>query len=133
MISIDDYLAHGLTIEQPSEAVIDNAQLLLPKVNALLERAAAAGVDCAVDPIVNSGWRPASYNATVPNAAVLSKHITGEAIDVRDVEGMLDDWCVRNLEVLAEIGLWLEHPLSTKGWCHVQSVAPRSGNRMFYP
>jgi hypothetical protein len=113
--------------------VIDNAQLLLPKVNALLERAAAAGVDCAVDPIVNSGWRPASYNATVPNAAVLSKHITGEAIDVRDPEGMLDDWCVRNLEVLAEIGLWLEHPLSTKGWCHVQSVAPRSGNRMFYP
>jgi hypothetical protein len=30
--------------------VIDNAQLLLPKVNALLERAAAAGVDCAVIP-----------------------------------------------------------------------------------
>jgi hypothetical protein len=133
MITLEEYLAHGRTLEVPPQVVLDNAEDLLPKVNALLERAAAAGVDAAIAPVLNSGWRPAAYNAQVPNAAVLSKHITGQAADIYDPEGMLDDWCVRNLEVLTNLGLWLEHPLSTKGWCHVQSVPPRSGNRMFYP
>ena len=34
---------------------------------------------------------------------------------------------------LASLGLWMEHPLATKGWCHLQVVSPRSGMRVFYP
>lgn len=133
MITLEDYFVRMSRAEQPSQEVRDNAAALLPLVNTLLIRAAADGIECAIEPKVNSGWRPAAFNATVPGAAVNSKHITGQAIDVADPDGMLDDWCVRNLEVLAELGLYLEHPLSTKGWTHVQSVPPRSGNRMFYP
>lgn len=133
MITLDEYFGHASRVDQPTQVVQDNAADLLPKVNALLERAAAAGIECAVEPVLNSGWRPPAYNATVPGAAVHSKHITGQAADIADPDGMLDDWCVRNMEVLAEIGLWLEHPLATKGWCHLQNVPPRSGNRMFYP
>lgn len=82
---------------------------------------------------VNSGWRPASYNVTVPGAALKSKHITCEAIDLADPDGDLDEWCMKNQDTLAEIGLWLEHPAATKGWCHVQIVPPKSGNRVFFP
>jgi hypothetical protein len=40
---------------------------------------------------------------------------------------------MENLDVLAEIGLWLEHPISTPRWCHVQTVPPKSGKRVFTP
>jgi hypothetical protein len=133
MITAEDYFGHQSHVEEPAQEVRDNAAELLPRVNTLLARAAAEGIECAATPKLNSGWRPAAYNATVPGAALHSKHITGQAADIGDPDGLLDDWCVRNLEVLADIGLWLEHPLSTKGWTHVQCVPPRSGNRVFYP
>lgn len=82
---------------------------------------------------VTSGWRPPAVNATTPNAAIKSKHMTGQAIDIQDDEGDLDEWCLAHPGALAQLGLWQEHPASTKGWCHVQTVAPKSGNRVFYP
>lgn len=82
---------------------------------------------------VNSGWRPPQVNANTPGAALRSKHMTGQAIDISDPDGDLDEWCLENPQALAELGLWLEHPSATKGWCHVQTIPPRSGNRIFYP
>lgn len=82
---------------------------------------------------VNSGWRPPSVNAATPGAAKFSRHMTGEAIDIQDDEGDLDEWCLSHPGVLEALGLWQEHPASTKGWCHLQTVAPKSGNRVFYP
>lgn len=131
MISLEDYFGKVSHIEEPSDEVRENAAELLARVNALL--ADLAGVEAAESPQVNSGWRPAAYNATVPNAAVKSKHITGHAIDLADPDGDLDEFLIDNPQALARHGLWLEHPLATKGWCHLQSVPPRSGNRVFYP
>lgn len=82
---------------------------------------------------VNSGWRPAFVNAATPGSAPRSKHMTGQAIDIADPEGDLDEWCLEHLEVLQTIGVWLEHPSATKGWTHVQTVPPKSGKRVFYP
>lgn len=82
---------------------------------------------------VNSGWRPPAVNAGTPGAAVFSRHMTGEAIDLYDPEGDLDEWCLAHPEILEKLGLWQEHPASTKGWCHVQTVPPKSQNRVFYP
>jgi LAS superfamily LD-carboxypeptidase LdcB len=82
---------------------------------------------------VNSGWRPPSVNAATPNAAPRSKHMSGHAIDISDPEGDLDEWCMDNPEILQTIGLWQEHPSATKGWCHVQTIPPKSGKRVFYP
>lgn len=82
---------------------------------------------------VNSGWRPAIINAATPNAAPRSKHMLGQAIDISDPEGDLDEWCLEHAEVLEAVGLWQEHPSATKGWCHVQIVPPKSGRRVFYP
>ena len=84
---------------------------------------------------VNSGWRPPQVNAATPNAAVMSKHMTGQAIDLADPEGDLDDWLMSPIgqAQMTRLGLWHEHPAATKGWAHLQTVPPRSGNRTFYP
>lgn len=82
---------------------------------------------------VTSGWRPPSVNAGVPGAAPRSKHMTGQAIDIADPEGDLDDWCSDNLGTMERLRLWMEHPSATKGWCHLQTIAPKSGRRVFYP
>jgi hypothetical protein len=131
MIALEDYFGRVSHIEEPSEEVKANAADLLDRVNSMLSE--CPQIEPVTEAKVNSGWRPASYNATVPNAAPRSKHITGQAIDLADPEGELDEFLFDNPQILAAHGLYQEHPLATKGWCHVQSVAPRSGNRVFYP
>jgi hypothetical protein len=82
---------------------------------------------------ITSGWRPRSVNAATPGASMTSKHLTGQAIDIADASGTLDQWCLKNQDTLAELGLWLEHPDATQGWCHLQTTPPRSGARVFRP
>jgi Peptidase M15 len=103
-----------------------NARETLRRVNRLLRRAGMMRK-------VTSGWRPAAINATVPGAATGSRHLSCLAIDLEDRNGALDAWCMANLAVLEELGLWLEHPAATPGWCHLQTQPPRSGNRVFHP
>ena len=103
-----------------------NARDIVRRVNRLLKRAGLMRK-------VSSGWRPSALNATVPGAASGSKHIHCLAIDLEDRDGALDAWCMSNLPVLEELGLWLEHPKATRGWCHLQTRPPRSGNRVFEP
>ncbi len=124
----------------PPQEVQDACEGLLDKVNSLL-----ADPSCPdPDPGVRSGWRPADYNATVKNAAPNSNHITGHAVDLNDNDAALDNWLdeyeakdpttgkSRN-EMLEKYGLYREHPLATKSWCHLQDVSPKSGNRTYYP
>lgn len=114
-----------------------NAALTIELANKLLVLAKAAGVSLEAHPltktIVSSGWRPPAVNQATPGAAPRSKHITGQAIDLYDPDGDLDEWLLGNHQPLRDLGLWLEHPSATKGWCHVQTMPPRSGNRVFYP
>lgn len=103
-----------------------NARETLRRVNGLLRRAGMMRK-------VTSGWRPAAINAAVPGAAKGSKHVSCLAVDLEDRDGALDAWCMTHLEVLEELGLWLEHPAATAGWCHLQIEPPRSGSRVFNP
>ena len=125
----DDYF-QGRDRQFSSEWTVEieaNAQEMVRKANALLVAfdEPARGV--------NSGWRPKAINAATPGSAQFSKHMTAQAVDIADPHGDLDEWCLAHLDILEALGLYLEHPASTKGWCHVQTVAPRSGNRVFYP
>lgn len=141
MITVDDYfmgrrekysLALTPTIER-------NAHRLVNIVNALLAIAMAAGVHVPLHPVtgtpVSGGWRPPVINAAAPNAAPNSRHMTGEAVDLYDPDGDLDEWLMTDAgqSALARVGLWMEHPSATKGWSHLQSLPPRSGRRTFYP
>ena len=118
-----------------------NGTETVARVNALLNFAAEHGVK--VDTIA-SGWRPAEVNADTPNAAPTSRHLTGEACDVQDdKDRSFARWCLRNTaplcfqsglpDLLAEIGLWMEHAQWTPTWVHLQIVPPHSGRRIFVP
>lgn len=134
MISVNEYLNHWTlrygTVHVPEDeltpAMMEAAAVTVDKANQLLDRFGQSRG-------INSGWRPVEVNKLVPGAALMSNHTRCLAVDIADPEGDLDEWCLDNQPILAEIGLFLEHPASTKGWCHVQTVAPRSGNRVFYP
>jgi len=82
--------------------------------------------------IVSSGYRSPEQNAAA-GGAKKSNHMACLAADFHDADGKLDEWCMANLNVLEECGLWLEHPDATKNWTHVQVVPPKSGNRVFKP
>ena len=141
MLTIDDYLmgrgkryAADLT-----EDVQANALDLLSRVNLLLGFAYANGVQPTLDEKtgthVASGWRPPAINDATSNAAKSSRHMTGQAIDLRDDPDKrpLARWCLGNLDRLATIGLWMESPQWTPSWVHLQTVPPKSGKRVYIP
>lgn len=134
MITLSDYYM-GRDKQYPSELtdeIIANAMHTIERANLLLAKHRAATNDTEIRK-VTSGWRPRAVNGATPNAAPRSKHMTGQAIDISDPEGDLDEWCLANPEVLADLDLWQEHPAATKGWCHLQTVPPKSRRRVFYP
>lgn len=141
MILLDQYWM-GRDEEYPddlTDEVRDNAGLLLERVNRLLESAAAKDVNPAIDAttgtFVASGWRPRTVNDSTRNSGKNSRHIVGLAIDLRDTvpERPLARWCLRNLDLLEEIGLWMEDPQWTPTWVHLQAVPPGSGRRVYVP
>ena len=121
-----------------TDAIRDNATELLGRVNLLLSWAYADDVRPALDATtrthVASGWRPQAINGATSNAAAKSRHLTGEAIDLRD-NGTRDlaRWCLKNLDALQEIGLWMEDPQWTPTWVHLQIVPPASHRRVYCP
>lgn len=128
MLSLSDYFM-GRDVKFPHELtpeIQDNAAKTVAKASELL---AAFGEDRKV----TSGWRPTSINAATPGAAKKSNHMYGLAVDLEDADGRLGKWCIDNIERLIEIGLWMESKASTPSWVHVQTVAPRSGHRIFSP
>ena len=147
MITLTDYFQsydagpkRDLRLEYATALTPDierNAQRWVTIVNALL---AKVGVP---SPGLNSGWRPPAYNAKTPGAAKFSRHMSGEAGDLTDHDGTLDELLLADWErkrtdsLLTAFDLWMEHPAATKGWCHLQALPQPSfrttGNRIFYP
>lgn len=128
MITLNDYYM-GRDAQYPAlltDELRANAEETVRRANALLQVFGA-------DRSVTSGWRPPAINASIPNAAAHSKHMTCQAIDLADPDGDLDEWLYGTQQRLIDLQLWMEHPASTKGWCHVQIVPPMSGRLVFYP
>lgn len=141
MITITDYFM-GRRELYPMSVTPDLEREAIRTVelaNKLIVQAESYGVKFHTNPTtgsyVSSGWRPATVNASTPNAAPNSKHMTGQAVDIYDPDGDLDDWLMSGIgqATLNALGLWMEHPSATKTWSHIQTIPPRSGNRVFYP
>jgi zinc D-Ala-D-Ala carboxypeptidase len=82
---------------------------------------------------ISSGYRPAAQNAAV-GGAKKSNHIQCLAVDfVDDEKQTLGKWCLVNLNILEELGLYMEDLRHTKNWVHLQIVGPKSGKRIFIP
>lgn len=102
-----------------------NAADLAERVSRLLDLLGA-------NPRVSSGFRTIQTNAKSKGAKA-SSHLTGEAVDLEDTSGTLATNIMRNLHLLEQCGLYMESPQHTKGWVHLTTRSPRSGNRVFIP
>lgn len=107
--------------------ILQNATKLLEKVNALLSDLGI--ISCTI----NSGWRPAAYNASI-GGAPKSYHVRGMAIDLTDKTGQLDQVLSDRPELLKKYDLWREDSGSTPGWCHLDcGVRTDRPSRSFKP
>lgn len=140
-INVEDYFM-GRDHDYPGECtdvIRANAATTVERVNSLIDALAEKGIEIENHPEtrtpVASGWRPAAVNARVPGAAVRSKHMSAEACDLYDPDGLIDDYLMTSdgQALLTNLRLYLEDPGHTKNWSHVQTVAPRSGKRVFIP
>jgi Peptidase M15 len=141
MITAADYFM-GRREKYPQALTADierEAARTVDLANKLLAQAQTYHVTVDMHPAnnspVSSGWRPPEVNAATPNAAARSKHMTGQAVDIYDPDGDLDEWLMtgEGQAALTALGLWHENPAATKGWAHLQTVPPRSGRRTFHP
>lgn len=135
MILIEDYFGKWECSPDATPERVENAKVLLSKVNPLLNRAFDSGVQLHINPNTKThvagntygGFRPQDC----PQGAPHSSHKDGRAVDVFDPFNELDNWLTDKL--LEEFGLYRESPLATKSWCHLTDKAPGSGKRTFTP
>lgn len=143
-ITVDDYMMGRDKAHPPTDAQRQNAALTVALTNELLDEAVAAGVrldrmDQVTGTLVASGYRPPAINERTANSAVNSAHLSCEGVDIQDSRDQdLARWCLRNLPILARLGLYMENPrwtfsLNGDHWVHVQTRPPASGNRVYVP
>lgn len=82
---------------------------------------------------VSSGWRPPEVNEDTSNAAKASNHLKGLACDIADPKGDVMRWVLANLDLMQQLGLYLEDFRWTPTWVHFQIVPPGSGKRIYIP
>lgn len=111
-------VAHPLTEDQEA-----NLLKLLEAINGLRE---AYGKPM----LISSLYRPAGINAAA-GGAKKSAHLECLACDFVDNTGEIDEFCLDNVKLLEQLGLYLESPMHTQRWCHVQ-IRPTK-NRIFIP
>ena len=83
--------------------------------------------------VVTSGFRSVEDQQLINPRAPKSKHLLGLAVDIADADGKLWAWCMANMPVLEEAGLYLEDKSATPTWVHFQASPPKSGKRIFKP
>lgn len=125
-ISVTEYLMGRAKLEDLSPELQSNVNTLIPKINDLLEKFGEYR-KC------NSGYRSLEDQKRINPSAMKSKHLSCQAIDLEDKNRVLSQWCLKNVKVLEELGLYCEDFKYTPTWCHFQIVAPKSGKRFFIP
>jgi len=108
-----------------TDEVKDSAKSLINQVNQLLNELNVE--KCKV----SSGFRTQEANDTTANAAKKSRHMTGNALDIEDLDGSLKK--LITLDLLAKYSLYCEDFEHTKTWLHLQDIPPKSGRRIFIP
>jgi hypothetical protein len=144
MITLEQYFGK----KPHTDADEKNAQFLIARVNCLLIEAESSGViKLVIDPDTGS-YISGSKGGAGDGGFRLSDSATGRAksshkeakgIDIYDPQGKLDKWLDsfekpngvnKKLEMYS---LYREHASATPRWCHLQTRAPKSGRRTFYP
>lgn len=82
--------------------------------------------------LVSSGYRPGPFNA-LAGGAENSPHLTCEACDFHDPDGAIKNWVLQKPLILVECKLYMENPMNTRTWIHLQTRPVPSGRRIFSP
>jgi hypothetical protein len=130
LITPDDYLKRRDIIyyEDWNKKLEKTMLTTLEKINNFLKEIHINDVQ------VTSGWRPQQLNDSIKNAAVKSKHITCEAVDLLDMKPFLLMHAILENLIAAEIhGVYFEDFRYTPTWVHIQVTPPKSGQRIFIP
>ena len=121
------YPERAQSIELTSE-LKQNGVKLLNQVNQFLKDIGIKQV------IVSSGFRTSEANASLPNSAKRSLHMSCKAIDIADPDGGLATLIENEPDLLRKYGLWLEDPNYTKSWVHLDiGVRSDRPSRTFVP
>lgn len=83
--------------------------------------------------VINSGLRSQADQQRINPSAPKSKHLTGQAADIKDSDGAFWQFCMDNMDLMEQLGIYFEDRAATPSWVHCQTVAPRSGKRIFKP
>lgn len=102
----------GYKKEQVPAEVLANLKILMGKLNEL-------GKYYTKPVIVKRGYRGAELNEKVGGVSN-SPHMTGHAVDLVDKDGEIDRFMMNSSDKLKKLGLYVENPQETIGWCHVQ-------------
>lgn len=139
-LDVQEYLGTVFMADLPKD-IAANVKSLLGVINEVLTKFGSGRK-------ITSGYRSIEHHRKIYNKInadraktglpalkipMGSAHLSGLAIDLEDANGDLDEWCVENIDWLTEKGVYIEHPDHTKGWCHMQLRASKSGNNPFIP
>jgi len=123
LISRSEIVPYSVTLTESQDA---NVSKLLAKMNVIR---AEYGMPLRV----TSGFRTREDEMRIDPAHPNSAHTRGEAVDILDTDGRFWNWCVDHLELLAELGVYLESRAYTPTHVHLQICPPASGHRIFLP
>lgn len=125
-ISVMQYLMGRAKLEDLPPEHVTNINILIPKINELLERYNR--------PVpMNSGYRTVEDQKRINPKAMKSKHMEGAAIDLGDRDHNLRYFILNNVKILEELDLYMEDPSHTATWIHLQIIPPKSKRRIFIP
>ena len=131
----EDEILSGTDPKTLSNEILDNVQILLTKMNEIRKL-------WGRPMIVTSGVRSMKHHIEIyakkgitdlKKIPMKSKHLTGEACDIFDMNHDLQKWCLANEDILVRLDLWCEDFGYTPQWIHFQIVPPKSGKRFFIP
>lgn len=88
---------------------------------------------CEMPFLVTSGIRSVQDQMRINPSVKNSAHMSGEAVDLSDVDGAIYGWCMDNMDVLIRLGIYLECKTYCPRWIHLQIRVPKSGRRIFIP
>jgi hypothetical protein len=125
MITVEEYLM-GRDRDYPLDVSMARSMAnLLVRVNCLLFEMEFSGK-------ITSGYRPGTYNIAA-GGAPNSSHLKCEAVDIEDTNLEFAARIKHRTDLLEKYDLYIENPDKTKGWVHIQTRRPASGNRIFNP
>ena len=137
MLTLTEYVGPHFDSDDWTPKRQENAEMLMEACAMLQTTMVAAGVRFPTNPATGSGISGQTFGGfrpqSCPQGAPDSAHKEGLAVDRYDPHGEIDAWLMKHEDVLAEHGIYIEHPDKTIHWSHWSIKPPRSGRHIFWP